>query len=480
METPLKTKSDDALLYASAIEQAALVRSGEISSVELVQAHLDRIAKLNPTLGAYILVTEEAALADARKADDLVRARPAEELPAFCGVPTSIKGAIEVAGLPTSWSTNAVEAPLAGEDAYPVRRMREAGFVILGKTNLPEMSMGGSESWANGICRNPWNLEYDAGGSSSGAGVATAAGLGAIALGADGGGSIRNPASLNGVVGLKPARGRVSCGPYLGEMIAGLGTDGPLARTVRDAAALLDVIGRYETGDPYWAPAPAQPFASEPGRGGKLRVAVATDAAGEIEIDPDGIAAAEHAAKIVESLGHHVEVATPDWGGLELIHQAFSVFATIAATLAGVSPDAYQKLEPRNRAVAEMAQKVSAADYINAVMELHRFSRRFVKFFDDYDVVLSPTLGLPPMRLGTFAPDSDELLEVKGAQACHFTLPANVTGQPAISIPLWWNSDKMPIGVQLLGRPADEGTILRLAAELEVACPWADKRPPLK
>src|SRR6516165_2959728 len=284
------TKSD--LVFTSATEQAELIRRRKLSPVELIQIYLERIEKLNPSLLAYVTVEPEHALRAAREAERTL-AREEANLPPFLGVPVSVKDLDHVAGMRTTFSSKVFADYIATEDAAYVRRIKEAGFIILGKTNTPEFGTSLTVSELNGVCRNPWNTELSAAGSSGGAGAAVAAGLCPVAHGSDGGGSIRLPSTWGGIVGLKPPRGGVSLAPGLGELIAGHAVEGPMTRTVRDCAALLDVMAGYETGDPYWAPPPHRPFVEEVGAApGKLRVALTTTAQAGAIIDPVCAAAA--------------------------------------------------------------------------------------------------------------------------------------------------------------------------------------------
>ena len=459
------------LAFASAAEQARLVRSGKATSVELVQLSLDRIAELDPTLNAFVTVDGERALEAARAADASTSAAP------FRGVPIAVKDLSPTAGLRTTYSSRAYADHVPDFDTAVVRRLREAGFVIVGKTNTPEFgTVAFTESELNGATRNPWNVELTPGGSSGGAAAALAAGLIPIAHGSDGGGSIRIPASCCGVVGLKPARGRVSSAPF--GSLEGLSTSGPITRTVEDAALLLDVLAGYEPGDPWWAPPPAQPFAeaakTPPGR---LRIAVTATPPVETAVDPECVAALSAAADLLTELGHDVQESTPPWIEPNLIDSFLRVWQ-VGPALHPVED--LSLLTDLNRELVEAARTTSAADYGRTVQQLQAVSRRIVSFWDDVDIVVTPTLALPPVPIGWQDEADGAFGKLRRNTAfTPFTAIANLTGQPAMSLPLHWSSGGVPIGVQLIGPPAGEATLLALAAQIEVARPWSDRRPPV-
>ena len=405
------------------------------------------------------------------------RPTPPATLAPFRGVPIAIKDLTPTAGIRTTYSSRAFADNIPDFDTAVVRRLREAGFVILGKTNTPEFgTVAFTESELNGATRNPWNLERTPGGSSGGAAAALAAGLIPLAHGTDGGGSIRIPASCCGVFGLKPSRGRVSTAPF--PSLEGLSTSGPITRSVADAAALLDVLAGYEPGDPWWAPPPERPFAEEPGAPvGRLRVAVTAEPPIDVPVHADCIAALEDAAALLESLGHETFEATPPWSGAELL-DAFIAVWQVSPTLFPVDPEL---LTPLNRGLAESARQTSAADYAKAAFHLHTTARSIVAFWEQADVVLTPTLALPPVPIGWQEEGVDGAIEQlrRNTDFTPFTAVANLTGLPAMSLPLHWSDDGLPIGVQAIGPPAGEALLLRLAAQLEEARPWADRRPPI-
>jgi amidase len=463
------------LLFRPALEQARLIRSGELSPVELVRAYLERIEALNPQLNAYVTVVAESALAAAEAAER--RVGQGGELPPFHGVPVGIKDLNATAGIRTTCSTKTYSDLVPDVDHNVVRRMRAAGFIVLGKTNTPELgSFAVTESELNGACRNPWDLSRTPGGSSGGAAAALAAGLLPVAQGNDGGGSIRIPSSCCGLFGIKPSRGRVSQGPDLGDVLFGLDTDGPIARTVADAAALLDVMAGYETGDPYWAAPPPRPFADEVGDApGRLRIAVTTRRIWDSPLDPECVAAVDQAAALLEELGHSVEEADPGWTDPAV----FPALRTLFQSLIAYHPiDDFSVLEPGNRILAEAGSRTSSIELVRALMVLQAYARRVVGFFDDFDVVLSPVLAQPPIAVGAvFAEDDPWQVGSAMMDFMPYTPVANITGQPAVSVPGHWTADGLPVGVQLVGRPTDEATLIRLAAQLEQARPWAERRP---
>jgi Asp-tRNA(Asn)/Glu-tRNA(Gln) amidotransferase A subunit family amidase len=452
----------DALAFASALEQAALVRTGEISSAELVALYLARIDRLDPQLNSYVTVVEEP--------------EPARRGP-FHGVPIPIKDLNETGGIRTTYSCKAFANNVPEADAAVVRRIRDAGFVVIGKTNTPELgSVGVTESELNGDCRNPWDVARTPGGSSGGAAAAVAAGLAPVAHGSDGGGSIRIPASCCNLFGIKPSRGRVSPAPY-GSGSLGLGTSGPIARTVRDAAALLDAMSGQEPGDFYVAPEPPRSFLEEcelePGR---LRVAVTAVPPLDVPVDPACAAVVGVAAELLAELGHDVVEAAPPWRAEDTIDH-FTRIWQIGPATAGV--DDLSLLEPLNRMLAERARATPSPEAAVAVMRLQALARRIVSFWQDVDVVVTPTLALPPVPVGWTWDDDPQVSFERQWHWTPFTAIVNVTGQPAMSVPLHRSGDGLPIGAHVIGKPFAEATLFRLAAQLERARPWADARPPV-
>ncbi len=458
------------IAFLSATEQARRVRTGDLSSVELVQLYLERIGRIDPELNAFVTVRGDEALADARASDERGGDAP------FRGVPIAVKDLTATAGIRTTYSCRAFADNVPDFDTAVVRRIREAGFVIVGKTNTPEFgTVAFTESDLNGDTRNPWDTSKTPGGSSGGSAAALAAGLVPLAHGTDGGGSIRIPASCCGVFGLKPSRGRVSPAPF--HSLEGLSTAGPLSRTVEDAAGLLDVLAGYEAGDPWWASPPERPFADEVGDDpGRLRVAVTSDPPIDAPVHPDCAAALRSTAALLGDLGHDVVEAAPPWSQDALI-DSFIVVWQVSPTLYSVDPE---QLTALNRGLAEEARRTSAADYARAAMQLLEASRRIVAFWEELDVVLTPTLALPPVPIGWQREGVDGAIEQlhRNTLFTPFTAVANLTGLPAMSLPLH-SSEGLPIGVQAIGRPEGEAQLIRLASQLETARPWSLKLPPI-
>ena len=459
------------LAFLPATEQAALIRRREASSSELVELYLDRIKRIDPELNAFVTVRAEEAREEARAADATPGDAP------FHGVPIGLKDLTSTEGVRTTYSSRAYADFVPSFDAAVARRLRGAGFVLLGKTNTPEFGTTAfTESDLNGATRNPWDPARTPGGSSGGAAAALAAGLLPVAQGSDGGGSIRIPASCCGVFGLKPSRGRVSAAPF--SALEGLSTSGPLARTVEDAAALLDVLAGYEPGDPWWAPPPERPFVDEVGADpGRLRIAVTSTPPIETPVAAACSDALSAAAELVAELGHEVREATPPWQDPDLI----LTFLTVWQVGPALHPvDDLSLLTPLNRELVESAQTTSAAEYGRAVARLHALARGVVGFWADVDVVLTPTLALEPVPIGwqeTEGGATEQLL--RNAVFTPFTAIVNLTGQPAVSLPLHWTDEGLPVGVQAIGPPGDDALLLRLAAQIESARPWRDRRPPL-
>jgi amidase len=467
------------LLTRPASELAGLVKGGEVSSRELTEASLERIEALEPELNAFVHLDPDGALAAA----DAIEA--SDERP-FAGVPIAIKDTAAVAGMPHRLGSDMFGDFVAPQDAFVVRRLREAGFVFVGKTSLPEFGiLPVTEPRRFGPTRNPWDLDRTPGGSSGGAAAAVAAGMVPLAHGSDGGGSIRIPAACCGLVGLKPSRGRISRGPEQGDDL--LVQDGVLTRTVADTAALLDVMAGYEPGDATWAPPPAEPFARSAAREpGRLRIGVTTVPAIDAPIDPACEQAAREAAELLGSLGHEVEEIDPPWAGQELLRAFTLVFGTPVALgilfgsqVTGREPSA-ELVEPLSWTIWEGVRERDPLDYLLARTRLTAASRAIVALWDEYDAVLTPSLGQRPVRIGEIDSCSDAPWEDfhRSGQFTPYTALYNVTGQPAISLPLFHGDDGLPLGVMLGGRPAGEGPLLALAAQLEAAAPWADRQPP--
>jgi amidase len=455
----------DDLVFSSALEQAQRIRSKQLSPLELVQLYLDRIELLNPKLGCYFTIMAEEAIALAQTQTEQLTANDPLELPPFFGVPISIKDLNPVAGVRCTYGSRMLINQEATYDDAVVTRIRQAGFIIIGKTATSEVgSLPYTEPQGFPPARNPWNLDYTPGGSSGGAAASVAAGVCAIAHGSDGGGSVRGPAFCCGLVGLKPSRGRISHAP-IGDYQNGISTHGPIARTVADAAALLDVMSGYVTGDPYWLPAPTISFLQATQQPiGCLRIAFSTKIPPVGEASEGCAEAVTQTVQLLEEMGHQVERGCPDF--TELIEPFKAVWqAGVAAS--GIPKDL---LTPMNQWLLE--QTGSAGDYLRAVGQMQVAARRIVAFFDQFDVLVLPTYMHAAIRVGEYEDlTPEETIEriVNWIAPCP---PFNATGQPAIAIPTGLSAEGLPVGVQLVGKPADETTLIAIAAQLEAARPW--------
>lgn len=449
---------DDGWAFTSALEQARAIAGKSISPRELLTLYYDRIAQLDGGLNSFVLLTRD--LAEAQAAASAERIAHGEATGLLDGVPISIKETAALEGYRNSLGSRAFENSVAQVDGYAIGRLKQEGAVILGKTNAPEF---GTRPVTEGPmfppARNPVDPSRTAGGSSGGAAAALAAGLCALSHGGDGGGSIRIPASCCGVVGLKPSRGRISSGPLLGEDWAGLATAGVIARTVGDAALGLDAMAGHLPGDPYWAEV-TQPFLpAAQSKPASLRIGWTVDAPAAVE--GDVVAAVEATARTLSGLGHQIERVRPDLSKFRPLIQL------LAVTSVGALPiQRTDLLDPLNRLMFEVAPSSSAVDYLKTLTQLHQQARQLIATWESIDVLLTPTLTKPAPRVGTLgkSPEtaSDEFLDWLS-----FTHPFNCTGQPAISLPLAESRDGLPIGIQLVGRPRDEYTVLSLGAQLE-------------
>ncbi|WP_156296740.1 amidase [Mycobacterium paragordonae] len=479
---------------------AKLVADKEVSPAELLALARDRAAAVNPRINA--IVRDVPASASPRPSGQL-------EGP-FAGVPFLIKDlAQDYAGLPSSQGSRALmNAPVA-EHSTIVRRWIDAGLVIFGKTNLPEFGAKGiTESEAWGPARNPWDLRRTPGGSSGGSAAAVAAGIVPCAGANDGGGSIRIPAACCGLVGLKPGRGLTPMGPTTSESMHGAAVQGVVSRTVRDTAAMLDVICGGEPFGPYVPALPAAPFASAVGQDpGKLRIGVRVPSAITPQPHPEAFAAVEATVRALTGLGHHVEElpqAPYDDAALArdflltwFVHLAWDVDA--AKRLTGAGNDAFER---DTLIMAAVGRATSSVDYVDAVERRHEHTLRLTRFFESYDLLLTPTLATPPPKIGEFELPavlqraSDALIKTRTAGLLRhtkivddlveknlgwvpYTQLANLTGRPAISLPLHWTADSLPLGVQFVAPLGGESLLIRLAAQLEQAVPWSDRVAPL-
>jgi amidase len=466
---------NDELAFLDAMAQAELVRRKEIQPIELVDAAIERIEQLNPKINAVVTPMFDQAREAARG--------PLPDGP-FAGVPFLLKDILAFyAGVRMTFGSRLLENFIPNHDSELVIRYKRAGLIVLGKTNTPEFGiLPTAEPALFGPCRNPWNTERTTGGSSGGSAAAVAAGMVSVAHGNDGGGSIRIPASCCGLFGLKPTRGRNSLGPDFGDIMNGLVAEHVITRSVRDSAAILDATEGPLMGDPYWAPPKKRPFLQEIGVStGRLRIGFTTGKDLGVSVHKDCIRAVEDAAALCSDLGHEVSAASPSIDRERMI-TAFIVLwsAGNASTIKAIGVEKEQ-VEPLTWALAQMGLKYDAADYLIAVQTIQRMARGISSFFDEYDIWLTPTLAEPPVPLGTFDSPPDNPIKgfTRSGEFVPFTPICNATGQPAMSVPLFWNDDNLPVGTHFVGRFGDEAILFRLAAQLEEARPWAGRRPPV-
>ena len=464
-----------------ALGLADLVQRREVSPDELLDAALARTAAVNPAINAVQFPREKKA-----------RAEIAGGLPAgpFQGVPWLVKDLYaDVAGEPMTNGSRLWKDNVCTIDSELVQRYRRAGLVIFGRTASPELGLTpNTENRVYGSTHNPWKLTHSAGGSSGGASAAVAAGIIPAAHATDGGGSIRIPATCCGLFGLKPTRGRVPMGPLAGEGWGGMSAAHAVTRSVRDSAALLDATAGPDLGAPYWAQPPLRPFLDEVGAAtGRLRVAFMNHSWLDVDIDPDCLAAVDDAARLCRELGHEVEEAAPVFDTEALGAATGVVIGTnIAATLNARAAElgieiGPEDIEAQTEAMRGFGGHMTGERYVGAIRTIHATGRALARFMERYDVLLTPTMACVPFELGRLSLSRTDgngyATDVRRAIA--FTSLFNATGQPAMSVPLFWNADNLPVGVQFAGRYGDEATLFRLAAQLEEARPWFNRRPPL-
>ncbi|ETK31355.1 amidase [Microbispora sp. ATCC PTA-5024] len=468
----------------TALEQAHAVRKRELSPVEITQHYLERIERLGPGVGAFVTVTADRALAQAREQEArLAGAADPADLPPLLGVPVPIKDLNLVKDVPIYFGSATYEGFVAPVDDSVVERLRDAGTIMLGKTSTPEFGLPCyTETYVNEPARTPWDPSRSAGGSSGGAAAAVAAGLAPAAQGSDGAGSIRIPASVCGLYGIKPTRGRISFAPIVPDL-AGLSTNGPITRTVADAAALLDVMAHNNPGDLYWAPPPALgSFSAYVGREpGRMRIArYATPVVPGAEVHPDVLAAYESASAVLESLGHEVvEISAPF--GADMVPEFVKLWFSFSC-MHPVAPELEPKLRPLTAWLRERGDAVTAPEFLQAQSALQLATRFAMLVTDEYDAVLTPTVTQPPVPVGWFEDvDSPEETFERMKRFAPFAAMYNVSGQPAVNLPLYWTPDGLPIGVMLAGRFGDEGTLISLSSQVEqsVGGFWGDRRPPV-
>ncbi|HEY7874812.1 MAG TPA: amidase [Actinomycetota bacterium] len=463
---------------------AELVRSGAASPEELVDEAIARIEKLNPQLNAVIHARFDKARTEASSVPD----------GPFKGVPMVIKDLDGYsAGDPFHGGMKFLKELgwTSDHDSYLFTKLRAAGFLFVGKTSCPELGLiPSTEPEAYGPTRNPWNLERSPGGSSGGTAAAVASRMVPLGHGGDGGGSIRIPSSACGLVGLKASRGRISLGPDKAESWSGLVIYGGLTRTVRDAAGFLDVVSGPMPGDPYAAPTPARPFLDEVGADpGRLRIGWSTDAPGGLaQTDPQCVASVEHALSLLESIGHTVEDARPDdVADDEVTQHAINIIsANIARALDDWSEKTGKRIGPDDVELhtwtfAEFAKSVTATQYLASLEALQNATRASATWWSDYDILVTPTLPEPPWTFGSFTSTPENPLQgtMRSGQIVPFVAPLNISGQPGVSLPLYWSDDELPIGVQLVAAYGREDLLIRVASQLEEAQPWSDRRPPV-
>jgi len=467
--------NDIATLDATAL--AELVRTKQVKPAELLDQAIERSDKVNPQLNAIITPMHD----EARKS----ASAPVDESAPFCGVPFLLKDlTAEYAGVGIASGSAFLKDFVPEEDSELTKRYKRAGLNIFGKTNTPEFGLlPTTEPALFGATRNPWNTDRTPGGSSGGSGAAVASGIVPMAHGNDGGGSIRIPSSCNGLFGLKPTRGR---NPFRG--LGLLSQDHALTRSVRDSAGLLDATEGPRAGDPYYAPPKERPYIREVGTDpGNLRIAFTTETPTGSALHEDCIAAVKDAVSLCQELGHEVVEASPDIEIGSLVQSFTTVWAAgCADTIQGwnrrtgraVKQDLF---EPVTWALYQMGKMVTADVYLAAVADFDRMARGIADFFDSHDIWLTSTLGEPPLPLGTFDSPADNPMEGFGRAApfVPYTPILNATGQPGMSVPLYWSDEGLPIGTHFVAPFGDEATLFRLAAQLEEARPWANKRPPV-
>jgi amidase len=467
------------LMFTPVTELAQKVRSGELSARELVETSLGRIEELNPSLNAFVEVFADRALEEA----DAIT--PGDDRP-LAGVPVAIKNNRSVSGGLLTFAAEFMGDHRSDYDHNVVTRLRRAGAIVVGTTTLPEW---GILPWTNtrrfGATRNPWDPTRTSGGSSGGSATAVASGMVPLAHANDGGGSTRIPAACCGLVGLKPQRNRISQAPDAAD--SDLAIDGVLTRTVAETAMVLDLLEGYELGDANWAPPPAEPFAAQAAREPKaLRIALTSySPIEEADVDPVAAQSVRDAGALLEGLGHHVEEVQPPWRMPGLAEQFTAMFGplvslqvTLAQMLVGREPTE-RDMEPLSWAILSLSRQMSAMDTHGARAMLQIFARSLIRWSAQYDAILTPGLAQAPLLLDSVAPETDDPMGLfrRSGHFTPFTPGVNITGQPAIALPLYQREDGLPLAVQLIGRPAGEGELLALAAQIETAAPWADRRP---
>ncbi len=481
---------------------AQLVQKKEVSPLELCEEAIIRMDRINPKINAVIY-----------RMDSLARAAAKGSIPSgpFSGVPFLCKDLVSaIAGVPMNKGSKSCRNYVPTQDSEMARRYKAAGLIVLGKTNTPEFGlMGITEPELHGPTRNPWNIDHTPGGSSGGSAAAVAAGFVPMASGGDGGGSIRIPSSCCALFGLKVTRGRNPLGPEAGEIWQGAEVEGALTRSVRDCAALLDATNGADPGAPYILPKPARPYLTDVGQDPRpLKIAFTVESPFKIKIHPECVEAVQNAAKLLSSLGHIVEEAQPGIDGVALGKSYMMMyFGEVAADIEELKsvvgrPLNHHDTEEATWALNLLGKTFSAGDFVLAMRQWNVFSRRMAKFHETYDLYLTPTIATLPPRIGELqqtpveqlflkiinsmnmgkllkATGITDIMATKGLSKMPFTQLANLTGQPAMSVPLHWSKDGLPCGVQFIGRFGEESLLFQLAGQLERAQPWFHKRPNL-
>ncbi len=468
--------------FRSALEIAAAVRSRELSPREVVDHYLARIDRWDPVLNALIWRRDDELRREADAAGQAVI--DGAELGPLHGVPIPIKDLTDVAGWPTTFGSRGARGRVAETTAHVARALSDAGALLMARSNTPEFgTLCVTENELYGPTRNPWNTDHTPGGSSGGAAAAVAAGLAPAAHANDGGGSIRIPASCCGLVGLKPSRGRVPMGPVVSDVMHGGAVELAVTRTVADTAAILDVVSGPDAGAWYNAPSPERPFLEEVGAPpGRLRIAFSTRAPSGAVVAPACVEAVGRTARLLEELGHDVFEGDAEYPEPAEVLPAFLVVWNTGSAYWDVQD--WDAIEPLNAALRSQARAMDSISYVEGILALQAHSRRIVASWGrDFDMLLTPTIATEPPRIGALfeGTEADPVLPLlKAGDMAAFTPLFNVTGQPAISLPLHWSEAGLPVGIQLVGRPWGEAELLRVAAQLEEAAPWRERRPPLE
>ena len=464
------------ICFMSAVEMAEAIKTKRLSPVEIIDAILSRIEQLNPKVNAYCTLLAESARKQAKEAESMVIR--GEELGPLHGVPVSIKDLVFTKGIRTTGGSRIYENFIPEEDAIVVERLKAAGAIILGKTNTPEFGwMALTSNNLFGPTRNPWNLGYHAGGSSGGAAASVALGMGPLAIGSDGGGSIRIPSSFCGVFGIKPSYGRVPQYPgFPGWEL--LSHTGPITRTVKDAALAMEVIAGRDDRDHFSLPDTGLRYLSSLDSDLKgMRIAWSKDL-GYATVDPEVLKITEAAVKTFEDLGATVEAATPE---AEKQEETFGIVVGVnmAATLQDKLEEWRDKIDPHMVRFIEFNQSKLGTEYVQARLKQLEYRNKILSFFEKYDLLLTPTLAIPPLEIDKFVVKEIAGTKVSPLGWMAFTYPFNITGQPAASVPCGWTDNGLPIGLQIVGQRFDDAAVLRAAAAFEQALPWVNRQPSL-